>query len=83
MSSRLTQCLHCGSDDLATGTLKPGNADAQIIIAGEPDGFLGVVPYTTSPVAATVCRACGFIMLRAKRLTDLLPAHETKRDVGF
>jgi hypothetical protein len=68
----IDRCHHCGGADLAAATVKAGNSDAQIVIAGKPDGFLGVVPYTTSPIRAYVCRSCGYTMLFARQLTDLL-----------
>ena len=37
-------CPQCGGE-LTRGTLKTGNQEANIIIAGKPDGFLGVIPY--------------------------------------
>jgi hypothetical protein len=64
-------CGLCGGET-AKGTLKAGNHEAQIVIAGKPDGFLGVIPYTTSQVAARVCTACGHIDLYARNLQDLL-----------
>ncbi|HVK05759.1 MAG TPA: hypothetical protein VM490_19975 [Armatimonadaceae bacterium] len=64
-------CPRCGGAT-AKGVLKSGNAEAQVVIAGEPDGFLGVIPYTTSQVAARVCRQCGHIELFARNLQDLL-----------
>ena len=57
---------------MASGTLKTGNTAASIVIAGKPDGFLGVVPYTTAQVEARVCLACGHIVLFAKSLDRLL-----------
>jgi|GEM_PF-2614120 hypothetical protein len=64
-------CPRCGGAT-SKGTLKAGNQEAQVVIAGEPDGFLGVIPYTTSQVAARVCRDCGHIELFARNLQDLL-----------
>ncbi len=64
-------CPLCGGET-AKGTLKAGNSEAQIVVAGKPDGFLGVVPYTTSQVAARVCRRCGHIGLFARNMQDLL-----------
>lgn len=64
-------CVRCGGET-ASGTLKTGNAAASIVIAGKPDAFLGVVPYTTAQVAARVCLACGHIDLFAKSLDRLL-----------
>lgn len=64
-------CARCGSPT-ATGTLKAGREEATVIIAGEPDGFLGVVPYTASPVGVRVCKTCGHIDLYARALRDLL-----------
>lgn len=68
---RSPACRVCGSET-AKGTLKAGNNEAQIVIAGKPDGFLGVVPYTTSQVAARVCTSCGYIELYARNLQDIL-----------
>ena len=64
-------CVQCGGE-MASGTLKTGNAAASIVIAGKPDAFLGVVPYTTAQVEARVCLACGHIVLFAKSLDRLL-----------
>ncbi len=64
-------CPLCGGET-ARGVLKAGNQEASVVIAGEPDAFLGVVPYTTSLVAARVCTSCGHIALFAKRLESLL-----------
>ncbi len=66
-----TICARCGGE-MASGTLKMGNAAASIVIAGKPDAFLGVVPYTTAQVEARVCLACGHIALFAKSLDRLL-----------
>lgn len=65
------RCPQCGGET-TKGMLKSGNHEANIVIAGKPDGFLGVVPYTTSPVSARVCTACGYIALYARNLQDLL-----------
>lgn len=82
--AKIQRCLHCGGADLASASLKSGNADAQIVIAGKPDGFLGVTPYTKSPIRATVCRDCGYTMLFATQMTDLLAVEATEpSDVGF
>jgi hypothetical protein len=64
-------CRICGGE-MTKGTLKAGNHEANIVIAGKPDGFLGVIPYTTSQIAARVCTACGNIELYARNLQDLL-----------
>lgn len=64
-------CRLCGGET-AAATLKAGNQDATVVVAGKPDGFLGVVPYTTSPVAVRVCRGCGHVELFARNLQDLL-----------
>jgi hypothetical protein len=64
-------CPQCGGE-ITTGALKSGNQEASIVIAGKPDGFLGVIPYTTSKVAARVCTDCGYIALYARNLEDLL-----------
>ena len=64
-------CAWCDGE-MASGTLKTGNIAASIVIAGKPDAFLGVVPYTTSPVEVRVCLACGHIALFAKSLERLL-----------
>jgi ribosomal protein L40E len=64
-------CGRCGGET-AQGTLKAGNQEATIVIAGEPDGFLGVIPYTTSQVGARVCRKCGMIEIYARNVRDLL-----------
>ncbi|MBC8142961.1 MAG: hypothetical protein H7Y38_16175 [Armatimonadetes bacterium] len=85
----IKRCGHCGGADLASASLKAGNADAQIVIAGHPDGFLGVIPYTKSPIRAYVCRDCGYTMLFAEQMTDLLALNaqsDTKAEpphVGF
>lgn len=70
--SKPQSCPLCGGRDITTGKLKVGNGDAQVVIAGKPDGFLGVIPYTTSPVRVNICRSCGYMMLYAQQLTDLL-----------
>lgn len=64
-------CRMCGGET-AKATLKAGNNEAQVVIAGKPDGFLGVVPYTTSQVSARVCTSCGYIELYARNLQDIL-----------
>lgn len=64
-------CARCGGET-ASGTLKTGNAAASIVIAGKPDAFLGVVPYTTAQVEARVCTVCGHIALFAKSPNRLL-----------
>jgi hypothetical protein len=64
-------CRLCGGE-LTKGTLKSGNHEANIIIAGKPDGFLGVIPYTTSQISARVCLDCGHIELYARNFQDLL-----------
>lgn len=64
-------CRICGGE-LTTGKLKTGNQDAAIVIAGKPDGFLGVIPYTTAQVTARVCTQCGHIDLYARNAQDLL-----------
>jgi len=72
MNDQEARCKLCGGTT-AVGKLQSGNNDARIVIAGKPDGFLGVVPWTTSGVKARVCRDCGHIDLFARDLTDLLP----------
>ena len=79
----IKRCGHCGGSDLADAVFKAGNADAQVVIAGTPDGFLGVVPYTKSPVRAVVCRDCGYIALFATQLTDLLAVEPDTPNVGI
>lgn len=64
-------CAHCGGP-MVRGTLKAGNTVPTIVVAGVPDDFLGVVPYTTSPVEARVCTACGHIALFATSLDRVL-----------
>ena len=64
-------CPFCGGET-ARGVLKTGNQEAQVVIAGKPDGFLGVVPYKTAQVAAQVCTRCGHIGLFARNLESLL-----------
>jgi hypothetical protein len=64
-------CRVCGGET-AKATLKAGNQEANLVIAGKPDGFLGVIPYTTSQVAARVCTSCGHVDLYARNLQDLL-----------
>ena len=64
-------CRLCGSET-AKGTLKTGNQEATVVVAGKPDGFLGVIPYTTAQVSARVCKSCGYIELYARNLHDLL-----------
>lgn len=73
-------CRLCGGA-LTTGKLKAGNAEAQVVIAGKADGFLGVTPYTTSPVTVQVCMSCGHIGLFARSLQDLL-AIDPARDAS-
>ena len=68
-------CPLCGGET-ARGALKSGNHEASVVIAGKPDPFLGVVPYTTSPVIVRVCRSCGHIALFAKSLESLLAMGE-------
>ena len=65
------QCRVCGGET-AKGTLKTGNQEATVVIAGKPDGFLGVIPYTTTQIAARVCIACGHIELYARNVQDIL-----------
>ena len=67
----MKKCPLCNGE-MAKGTLKGGNADATIVIAGKPDGFLGVIPYTTAQIIARVCRSCGYIALFAKNAQDIL-----------
>lgn len=62
---------------MSRATLKAGNSEAQIVIAGKPDGFLGVIPYTASPVGARVCAACGHIELFARNLRDILSVSDS------
>lgn len=64
-------CARCGGET-TSGTLKAGNANASIVIAGKPDGFLGVIPYTTAQIEARVCLACGNIALFARSVDRLL-----------
>lgn len=64
-------CPLCGAKT-AKAAFKTGNQEASVVIAGKPDGFLGVVPYTTSPVTARVCTSCGHIALWAEGLESLL-----------
>jgi len=64
-------CPLCGGETMR-GVLKAGNQSASVVVAGKPDDFLGVVPYTTSPVEVRVCAACGHIALFAKSLESLL-----------
>ena len=64
-------CPLCGGET-AKGVLKAGNQEANVVIAGKPDPFLGVVPYTTSQVTARVCTSCGHIALFARSLESLL-----------
>lgn len=64
-------CRLCGGET-AKGTLKAGNQEAQLVVAGKPDGFFGVIPYTTAQVSARVCRSCGHVDLYARNLHDLL-----------
>lgn len=70
-SSKRNPCPVCGGET-AKGTLKAGNQEAAIVIAGKPDGFLGVIPYTTSQISARVCTRCGHIALFARNMQDLL-----------
>jgi hypothetical protein len=65
------QCRICG-EEMAKGTLKAGNQEANIVIAGKPDGFLGVIPYTTAQISARVCTGCGHIELYARNVQDIL-----------
>ena len=71
-------CPLCGGET-ASGTLKTGNTPASIVIAGKPDGFLGVVPYTTAQIEARVCTRCGHIALFAQSLESLL---QMEREAG-
>jgi hypothetical protein len=64
-------CRLCGGE-VTRGTLRTGNQEANLVIAGKPDGFLGVIPYTTAQVTARVCRACGHVELFARNAQDLL-----------
>lgn len=64
-------CRLCGGE-MAKGTLRAGNQEANIVVAGKPDGFLGVIPFTTSQIAARVCRNCGNIELFARNSQDIL-----------
>ena len=64
-------CALCGGTT-SKGVLKTGNHEANVVIAGKPDGFLGVVPYTNSQVVASVCNSCGHIALFAKNMESLL-----------
>ena len=66
-----TACPLCGGET-ASGVLKTGNQEANVVVAGKPDGFLGVIPYKTSQVAAQVCTSCGHIQLYARGLESLL-----------
>jgi len=64
-------CPLCGGETMH-GVLKAGNQSANVVVAGKPDDFLGVVPYTTSPVEVRVCAGCGHIALFAKNPESLL-----------
>lgn len=64
-------CRACGGET-ASGTLKTGNEEAVIVIAGKADEFLGVIPYSTSPMKARVCLKCGLVELFARDVRDLL-----------
>ena len=68
-------CPLCGGET-AKGVLKTGNHEANVVIAGKPDDFLGVIPYTTSQVAARVCTDCGHITLFARNLESLLTLND-------
>ncbi|MDX1933562.1 MAG: hypothetical protein SFU56_13220 [Capsulimonadales bacterium] len=70
-AEKTKRCAACGGE-LAQGVLKAGNLEATIVVAGKPDGFLGVIPYTTSQIAARVCTDCGRIELYARNRQDLL-----------
>lgn len=72
MAESKERCRLCNGET-TVGKLQSGNQDARIVIAGKPDGFLGVIPWTTSGVKARVCRDCGHIDLFARDLTELLP----------
>jgi hypothetical protein len=65
------RCPLCGGET-ETGVLKTGNQEANVVVAGKPDSFLGVIPYKTSQVAARVCDSCGHIALFARNLESLL-----------
>ena len=65
------KCPLCGGET-SKGVLKTGNHEANVVIAGKPDGFLGVIPYTNAQVVARVCNSCGHIALFAKGLESLL-----------
>ena len=80
--SKAKTCPNCGGQDITTGTLKVGNGEAQVVIAGKPDGFLGVIPYTTSPIQVKVCRSCGYLTLFARKLTDLLSIEPDSDDAS-
>lgn len=73
MSDKETKnaCRLCGGE-ITRGTLKAGNSEATLVIAGKPDGFLGVIPYTTAQISARVCRSCGYVELFARNAQDLL-----------
>jgi hypothetical protein len=70
--SRGLTCRGCGGET-AKGTLKAGNQEASVVIAGKPDGFLGVIPYSTSQITVRVCLSCGLIDTYARNVRDLLP----------
>ena len=69
-------CHLCGGET-AKGVLKTGNHEANVVIAGKADGFLGVVPYTNSQVAVRVCGQCGHIALFARDVESLLDMEST------
>jgi predicted nucleic-acid-binding Zn-ribbon protein len=65
------RCRECGAET-SKATLKAGNQEATLTIAGKPDGFLGIIPYTTAQIAARVCTQCGHIEFYARNMQDLL-----------
>lgn len=65
------RCAKCGGET-ARATVKAGNQEATLVIAGKPDGFLGVIPYTMAQIAAYVCGECGFVEFYARNVQDLL-----------
>ncbi len=65
------QCSVCAGET-AKGTLKTGNQEATVVIAGKPDGFLGVIPYTTAQISVRVCTVCGHIELYARNVQEIL-----------
>ena len=74
------ECFACHNEEKKKGrlvltsreALMKGNDEGVVVVAGKPDGFLGVIPFTTSQILARVCRSCGNIELFARNSQDIL-----------